>query len=225
MDLDRDSGSQQFLDHFHVSPADVPVLICRGEVILRNPTNEKIADCLGFNEAVDETRIRDLVIVGAGPAGLGAAVYAASEGLDTLVVESNAPGGQAGNSSKIENYLGFPEGISGQKLAEAAFNQAEKFGAQMMIAKGATRLTCERRPFAIEIQGGRRVSARAVIIATGAEYRGLPVENLARFNNAGVYFAATPMELLLCKGEEVIVVGGGNSAGQAATFLARSVRR
>ena len=134
------------------------MLICRGDVVLRNPTNQQIADCLGFNEAIDQTQMRDVVIVGAGPAGLAAAVYAASEGLDVLVLETNAPGGQAGSSSKIENYLGFPTGISGQELAGRAYTQAQKFGAQVMIAKGAKRLACDRKPYAIEIDDGLRVS-------------------------------------------------------------------
>ena len=166
-----------------------------------------------------------MVIVGAGPAGLAAAVYAASEGLDVLVIETNAPGGQAGSSSKIENYLGFPTGISGQALAARAYTQAQKFGAQVMIAKSATRLTCDRKPYAVEIDDGPRVPARTVIIATGAEYRKPPLENLSRFEGAGVYYGATFMEAQLCAGEEVIVVGGGNSAGQAAVFLAQTARR
>jgi len=223
MDLDRDQSAQEILDRLHVSPQDIPVVICRHEVTLRNPTNAQLADCLGFNEAVDvdESHIRDVVIVGAGPAGLGAAVYAASEGLDVLMIEANAPGGQAGSSMKIENYLGFPSGITGQELATRAFTQAEKFGVQMVIAKGATKLRCDKRPYAIEMDGGARITARTVVIATGAEYRGLPVENLASFNGAGVYYLATPMEAQLCKGEAAIVVGGGNSAGQAAVFLAQ----
>jgi thioredoxin reductase (NADPH) len=225
VDLDRDEGAQGVLDHFHVSEGEVPVLICRGELVLRNPTNRQIADCLGFNEAIDQTQLRDLVIVGAGPSGLAAAVYGASEGLDVLVVESNSPGGQAASSSKIENYLGFPTGISGQELAARAYTQAQKFGAQVMIAKGAKRLACERRPYRVETDDGRRVPARAVVIATGAAYRRLSLENLSRFEGAGVYYGATPMEAQLCVGDEVIVVGGGNSAGQAATFLARTAGR
>jgi thioredoxin reductase (NADPH) len=227
LDLDTDDVSQESLDRWQISTDDIPVVICRGEAVLRNPTNAQIADCIGFNEAidVDESHIRDVVIVGAGPAGLGAAVYAASEGLDVLMIEGNAPGGQAGSSMRIENYLGFPSGISGQELATRAFSQAEKFGAQMIIAKGATRLGCERRPYVIEIDSGTRVVARTVILATGAEYRGLPIENLASFNGAGVYFLATPMEAQMCRGEEVIVVGGGNSAGQAAVYLADKARR
>ena len=227
LDLERDAGAQEFLDRFKVSAADIPIVFCRGEVLLRNPTNSEIADCLGFNQAIDveESHVRDVVIVGAGPAGLGAAVYAASEGLDVLVLESDSPGGQAASSSRIENYLGFPSGISGQELAARAFSQAEKFGAQMMIAKGATKLQCAHPRYAVEIENGTRVVARTIIIATGAEYRKLPIENLSLFNNSGVYYGATPMESNRCKDEDVIVVGGGNSAGQAATFLAKTARR
>jgi thioredoxin reductase (NADPH) len=225
IDLDHDADVQTLLDHFHVGADDVPVVICRGEVVLRNPTNQQIAACLGFNDAIDQTHVRDVVIVGAGPAGLAAAVYAASEGLDVLVLETNAPGGQAGSSSKIENYLGFPTGISGQALAGRAFTQAEKFGAQVLIAKSATRLECEQKPYAITTDDGLRVPARTVIIATGAAYRKPALENLAQFEGAGIYYAATFMEAQLCRGEEVIVVGGGNSAGQAAVFLADNAKR
>jgi thioredoxin reductase (NADPH) len=225
IDLDRDADVQVLLDRFHVTAADVPVLICRGEVVLRSPTNQQIADCLGFNEGIDQTQIRDVVIVGAGPAGLAAAVYAASEGLDVLVVETNSPGGQAGSSSKIENYLGFPTGISGQALAGRAYTQAQKFGAQVIIAKGAKQLACDRTPYTIEIDGGLQVPARTVIIATGAAYRKPSIENLPQFENAGVYYGATFMEAQLCRGEEVVVVGGGNSAGQAAVFLAQTAKR
>ncbi len=222
IDLDHDDGVQAMLDRFHVTAADVPVLICRGDVVLRNPTNRQIADCLGFNESIDDTKIRDLVIVGAGPSGLAAAVYGASEGLDVLVVETNAPGGQAGASSKIENYLGFPTGISGQELAGRAYAQAQKFGAQIIIARAARALTCARRPYALQIDDDLRVPARAVIIATGAAYRRLEIPNLAQFEGAGVYYGATFVEAQVCRGSEVVVVGGGNSAGQAAVFLAQS---
>jgi thioredoxin reductase (NADPH) len=225
IDLESEPDLQLLLDRFEVSVTEVPILICRGEVALRNPSNQQIADCLGFNEAIDQTHIRDVVVIGAGPSGLAAAVYAASEGLDVLVVESNAPGGQAGSSSRIENYLGFPTGISGQDLAARAFSQAEKFGAQVLIAKVATQLTCDRKPFGITIDGGHAVPARTVIIATGAEYRRLPVENLAQFEGCGVYYGATFIEAQLCGGEEVVVVGGGNSAGQAAVFLAQTAKR
>jgi thioredoxin reductase (NADPH) len=225
IDLDRDPDAQELLDRFHVSAADVPVLICRGDAVLRNPTNQRIAECLGFNDAIDQTHVRDLVIVGAGPAGLAAAVYGASEGLDVLVLESNAPGGQAGSSSRIENYLGFPTGISGLDLTGRAYAQAQKFGAQIMIAKGATKLACGRQPYAVQIDDGTRIPARALIIATGVEYRKPALENVSQFEGAGVYYGATPMEAQLCVGEDVIVVGGGNSAGQAAVFLAETVKR
>jgi thioredoxin reductase (NADPH) len=191
---------------------------------LRNPSNQRIAECLGLNQPIDPAQMHDVVIVGAGPAGLSAAVYGASEGLDVLVFESNVPGGQAGSSSRIENYLGFPTGISGLDLTARAYAQAQKFGAQIMIAKGAARLTCDRQPYAVEIDDGQRVMARALIIATGAEYRRPSFENVTRFEGAGLYYGATPMEAQLCVGEEVIVVGGGNSAGQAAVFLAQSVK-
>ena len=224
IELDRDAEAQELLDRFHVSAADVPVLICRGDAVLRNPSNRQIAECLGFNDAIDETHLRDLVIVGAGPAGLAAAVYGASEGLDVLVLESNVPGGQAGSSSRIENYLGFPTGISGQELTGRAYAQAQKFGAQIMIAKGATRLTCGGRTHTVQMDDVR-VPARAVIIATGAEYRKPAIDNLSRFEGGGVYYAATAMEAQLCVGDEVVVIGGGNSAGQAAVFLAEKARR
>ena len=225
IDLENEADVQDLLDRFQVSTADVPVLICRGDVVLRNPTNQAIAECLGFNATIDPAQLRDLVIVGAGPAGLAAAVYAASEGLDVLVIETSAPGGQAGTSSKIENYLGFPTGISGQALAARAYTQAQKFGAQVIIAQSATRLTCEHKPYSVEIGKGTRVPTRTVVIATGAEYRKPSIENLTRFEGAGVYYGATFMEAQLCAGEEVIVVGGGNSAGQAAVFLAQTTRR
>ncbi|MFL6647478.1 MAG: FAD-dependent oxidoreductase [Sulfurifustaceae bacterium] len=224
IDLDRDTDVQSLLDRFHVSEGDVPVVICRGDVVLRNPSNEQIAECLGFNDAIDPALVRDVVIVGAGPSGLAAAVYAASEGLDVLVLETNSPGGQAGSSSRIENYLGFPTGISGQALAARAYTQAQKFGAQVLIAKGARQLACNKKPYVVEMDGGVRVSARAIIIATGAAYRKPALDNLTRFENAGVYYGATFMEAQLCRGEEVIVVGGGNSAGQAAVFLAQHAK-
>jgi thioredoxin reductase (NADPH) len=225
IDLEHDADVQELLDRFNVAIIELPVLICRSTLVLRNPTNQEIADCLGFNEGIDQTHVRDMVIVGAGPAGLAAAVYGASEGLDVLVLEANSPGGQAGSSSKIENYLGFPTGISGQELAGRAFTQAQKFGAQLLIAKDAKGLACNRRPYAVEIDNDQRVSARAIVIATGAQYRKLPLENLSRFEGAGVYYGATHLEAQLCGGEDVIVVGGGNSAGQAAVFLAQTVRR
>jgi thioredoxin reductase (NADPH) len=224
IELERDPDVQNLLDNFKISASEIPVLICRGQLALRNPSNQQIADCLGFNESVDQTHVRDLVVIGAGPSGLAAAVYGASEGLDVLVLETSSPGGQAGSSSKIENYLGFPTGITGQELAARAYLQAQKFGAHMLIAK-ATRLICDRKPYVIEFENGARISTRTVVIATGAQYRKLPLENLSRFEGAGVYYGATFVEAQLCGGEEVVVVGGGNSAGQAAVFLAQTAKR
>jgi thioredoxin reductase (NADPH) len=225
IDLERDAGVQELLDRFQVAIRDLPVLICRRNVVLRNPSNQEIVYCLGFNEGIDQTHVRDLIVVGAGPAGLAAAVYAASEGLDVLVIESESPGGQAGASSKIENYLGFPTGISGTELAGNAYTQAQKFGAQMLIARNARGLTCHRRPYALKFDDGQKVGARTVVIATGAQYRKLSLENLSRFEGAGVYYGATHLESQLCGGEEIVIVGGGNSAGQAAVFLSQTARQ
>ncbi|MBC7896202.1 MAG: FAD-dependent oxidoreductase [Cytophagaceae bacterium] len=225
VDLDTDVGVQELLDRFQVGEGDVPVLICRGTVVLRNPTNAQVADCLGFNDAVEQTHVRDVIVVGAGPAGLAATVYAASEGLDVLMVETTAPGGQAAASSRIENYLGFPTGISGQELAGRAYTQATRFGAELLVARDAVRLACDRRPFTVYTADGSQLKARSVIIATGASYRKLDVAGLARFEGAGVYYAATYMESQVCGGDEVVVVGGGNSAGQAAVFLAQTAQR
>jgi len=225
LDLDEDAGVEELLRQFDVSPEDIPVLIYQGATVLRNPSNAEIAEGLGYNEGIDSTQLRDVVVVGAGPAGLAAAVYAASEGLDVLVLETNAPGGQAGSSSRIENYLGFPMGISGLELTERASNQAQKFGARILVATGATGLACRSRPYAIEIGDGSRIPARTIIIATGAEYRKPPCSELQEFEGAGIYYAATFMESQLCRGDEVVVVGGGNSAGQAAVFLAQTAGR
>jgi len=224
IDLDRDTSVQELLDRFQVAVSDIPLLICRGEVVLRNPSNHDIADCLGFNDPIDQAQMHDTVVVGAGPSGLAAAVYAASEGLDVMVLESGAPGGQAGSSSRIENYLGFPSGIAGQELTARAYAQTQKFGAHLMITKAATRLRCNTRQYVIETDDGAQILARTVIIATGAEYRKLPLENISQFEGAGVYYSATFIESQLCAGEEVCVVGGGNAAGQAAVSLAQSAR-
>jgi thioredoxin reductase (NADPH) len=224
IDLEHDHDVQNLLDSFHLTASEIPVVICRGKIVLRNPSNQQIADCLGFNVSIDQTHVRDLVVIGGGPSGLAAAVYGASEGLDVLVLETGSPGGQAGSSSKIENYLGFPTGISGLELAGRAYNQAQKFGAEMLIAKG-TRLVCDSKPYIVEVENGARIPARAVVIATGAEYRRLPLKNLSQFEGTGVYYGATFMEAQLCGGEEVIVVGGGNAAGQAAVFLAETAKR
>jgi thioredoxin reductase (NADPH) len=225
IDLDHDPDAQEMLDRFRIEAGDVPVVLCGADSVLRNPTNARVAECLGFNDAIDRTDVRDIVIVGAGPAGLASAVYGASEGLKVLVIEADVPGGQAGSSSRIENYLGFPTGISGLELTSRAYAQAQKFGAEIMIAKGATKLACERQPYTVDVDEGARVASRALIIATGAQYRKPHLENLSRFEGAGVYYAATPMEAQLCASEDIIVVGGGNSAGQAAVFLAQTARR
>jgi thioredoxin reductase (NADPH) len=224
LDLERNPDVQSLLDGYHTAASEIPVVICRGEIVLRNPTNQQLADCLGFNETVDQTQVHDLVIIGAGPSGLAAAVYGASEGLDVLMLETSSPGGQAGSSSRIENYLGFPTGISGQELAARAYNQAQKFGAQVLIAK-ATRLACDRKPYVVEVENRARIQTRTIVIATGAQYRRLPLKNISRFEGAGVYYGATFVEAQSCGGEEVIVIGGGNSAGQATTFLAESAKR
>ncbi len=225
LDLDRDADVRDLLDRFHVSPADLPVLICRGDAVLKNPSNQLIAERLGFNARIDQAHLRDVLIVGAGPAGLAAAVYAASEGLDALVIEASSPGGQAGSSSRIENYLGFPTGISGQELASRAYAQAQKFGAGVMIAKTATALTTRAQTACgVCLEDGTGLKARTVIIATGARYRRPALPNLAQFEGAGVYYSATFMEAQLCGGDEVIVVGGANSAGQAAVFLAQTAK-
>jgi thioredoxin reductase (NADPH) len=226
LDLDRDAEVRELLDRFHVDAAEIPVVICRGEAVLKNPSSQAIADRLGFNQRIDQRHLRDVVIVGAGPAGLSAAVYAASEGLDALVIEASSPGGQAGSSSRIENYLGFPTGISGQELAGRAFAQAQKFGAAVMIAKGAAELSCEPLPYGVRLDDGATIPARTVIIATGARYRKPALANLDLFEGAGVYYNATFMEeAQIGDSDEVVVVGGANSAGQAAVFLARRARR
>ncbi|HEU5403303.1 MAG TPA: FAD-dependent oxidoreductase, partial [Terriglobales bacterium] len=215
IDLDTDKMSQEVLDRFHVKIEDIPVVICNGTTVLRNPSSQELADCLGMNQKVDGEHPQDLIIVGAGPAGLAAAVYAASEGLDVLLIETEAPGGQAGSSSKIENYLGFPTGVSGQELASRAMHQAQKFGAKMMVAHSIVKLDCDRNPYGVLLDDGRLLSARSIVIATGAQYKKPNLQNLRHFEGQGVYYGATYMESQLCVGEDVIVVGGGNSAGQA----------
>ena len=225
VDLDADNPSQELLDRFQVKPDEVPVVICNSRAVLRNPTPQKLADCLGFNIRIDESQVRDVIIVGGGPSGLAAAVYAASEGLDVLIIETDSPGGQAGSSSKIENYLGFPTGVTGQELAARAITQAEKFGAKMMVARNVVRLDCARRPYQVVLDNGNTLAARAVIIATGAQYNKPRIPNLQRFEGQGVYYGATFMESQLCEKEDVVVVGGGNSAGQAAVFLTQTARK
>jgi thioredoxin reductase (NADPH) len=224
LDVNTDPPANAMLERFHINAEDVPVVLCRGEVVLKNPSNEEVAACLGMNQQIDDDRVRDLIVVGAGPAGLAAAVYAASEGLDVLVLETGTPGGQAGSSSKIENYLGFPTGISGLALAARARVQAQKFGAEIRTAYSAMKLNCDQRPYAVQLGGEARVRARSIIIATGAEYRQLNIENASHFLGLGIYYAASAIEARRCERQEVIVVGGGNSAGQAAVYLAGKCR-
>jgi thioredoxin reductase (NADPH) len=219
VDVERDPDVQTVLDQFDVKVTDIPVLICRGTLVLRNPSNADAAECFGLNAGIDEGEVYDLIVVGAGPSGLAAAVYGASEGLNVLVVESNAPGGQAGSSSRIENYLGFPTGISGQELAGRAFVQAEKFGAHIAIARTARSLKCAHSPYTVQLDDGGSVQARSIIVAAGAQYRKLDLPNVAQFEGVGIYYGATQVEAQLCANDEVAVVGGGNSAGQAAMFL------
>ncbi|MGH9716900.1 MAG: FAD-dependent oxidoreductase [Candidatus Acidiferrales bacterium] len=225
VDLDTDQISQELLDRFEIQLDQIPVVICNSRSVLRNPTIQELADCLDLNSSIGESEVRDLIIVGAGPSGLAAAVYAASEGLDVLIIETAAPGGQAGSSSKIENYLGFPMGVSGQELAQRAITQAEKFGARMMVAHSVVQLDCSNRPYKVMLDDGRPLHTRAVVIATGAQYNKPRIENLERFEGQGVYYSATHMESQLCEGEPIAVVGGGNSAGQAAVFLSQTAHK
>ena len=225
LDVDVDPDVQSVLDQFEIKITDIPVLICRDKFVLRNPTNSEAADCLGLNAGIDHGDVCDMVVVGAGPAGLAAAVYGASEGLTVLVLETNAPGGQAGSSSRIENYLGFPNGVSGQELSNRAFVQAEKFGAHITIARTANELKATQSPYTIELDNGETVRGRTVIIAAGSRYRRLNLPNLGQFEGVGVYYGATRLESEVCRDDVVAVVGGGNSAGQAAVFLSGIARQ
>jgi thioredoxin reductase (NADPH) len=219
IDVDRDAGARALLKRFHVGHEELPVVICRRGELLENPDNRRLAECVGINAPRNDEAVHDFVVIGAGPAGLAAAVYATSEGADTCVVDTFAPGGQAGTSSLIENYLGFPTGISGGALAGRALSQAQKFGAQINMAWHAVRLHRDQWPYAVEMSSGRLVRGRTVLIASGAEYRVLDLAELPRFLGSGVYYAATHLVAKLCDGEDGVVVGGGNSAGQAAVFL------
>jgi thioredoxin reductase (NADPH) len=225
VDLDVDKTYQDLLDRFNVKVDEIPVVICNGKTVLKNPTTQQVADCLGFNPVVSPEKVRDLVIVGAGPSGLAAAVYAASEGLDAIIIETESPGGQAGSSSKIENYLGFPTGVSGQELTSRAVIQALKFGANLMVSRSVTNLNCDKRPYEVVLQDGQTIHTRSVVIASGARYNKLTLPNLEKYEGTGVYYGATKVESQLCGDEDVVVVGGGNSAGQAAVFLAQSARK
>jgi thioredoxin reductase (NADPH) len=201
----------------------MPVVIS-GTKVCRNPAIPELADALGIAEQLDPDAVFDVAVVGAGPAGLAAAVYASSEGLSTVVIEGNAPGGQAGTSSRIENYLGFPSGISGMELASRAQTQAQKFGAKLVVSRNVVGVGCGSMPFSINLEGGVRVQARTIVVASGARYRRLSIPNYQRFEMDGIHYSATAIEARLCSNEEVIVVGGGNSAGQAAVYLSGYAR-
>jgi thioredoxin reductase (NADPH) len=221
IDIDSDSFAGELMEKLAVRNSEIPVVYCNNRYVLRNPSIAELAQCLDLNINTDKS-VRDVVVIGAGPAGLAAAVYAASEGLTTLVIEKSAPGGQAGSSSRIENYLGFPTGVSGQELANRSIAQAQKFGAQIMVAQSVVHIDTSRQPYKVILESGLKFNARAVVIATGAQYARLPIEDADAFTGRGIYYNATHMEAQLCDSEEVIVVGGGNSAGQAAVFLAQS---
>ena len=225
IDVEQDTEAESLLTLFHVAPQDTPIVIWQGKEILKNPTDRELTRRLGLNRAVASGETVDLIVIGAGPGGLAASVYGASEGLTTLTLESVAVGGQAGTSSKIENYLGFPAGLSGAELANRALAQAQKFGARIVVARTATQLRREADCYVVQSENDEAVSARNIIIATGARYRKLPVENLAKYEGQGVYYAATQTEAQLCNNESVMVVGGGNSAGQAAIFLSGQARQ
>src|SRR5580704_15313869 len=221
VDIESDHCASELMEQLAVRHSEIPVVYCNRRYVLRNPSISELAVCLDLNINVDKG-VRDVLVIGAGPGGLAAAVYAASEGLKTLVIEKSAPGGQAGSSSKIENYLGFPTGLSGQELANRSIAQAQKFGAQLMVAQSVVHIDCSRQPYRIVLESGLKFNARSVVIATGAQYARLPVEDADAFAGRGIYYNATYMEAQLCDSEEVAVVGGGNSAGQAAVFLAQS---
>ena len=221
VDIDTDSCAGELMEKLAVRSGEIPVVYCNRRYVLRNPSIAELAACLDLNINIDKG-VRDVLVIGAGPAGLAAAVYAASEGLKTLVIEKSAPGGQAASSSKIENYLGFPTGLSGQELANRSIAQAQKFGAQLMVAQSVVHIDSSRQPYKVILESGLKFNARSVVIATGAQYARLPVEEAESFTGRGVYYNATYMEAQLCDSEEVAVVGGGNSAGQAAVFLAQT---
>jgi thioredoxin reductase (NADPH) len=221
IDLEEDEEAEALLRRLEVSPRETPVVIWRGRDVLRNPSNADLARVIGLRMPQAPEQVCDLVVIGTGPAGLAAAVYGASEGLETVAFDAIATGGQAGTSSRIENYLGFPAGISGAELAERATIQAEKFGARISVPSEATSLDQRDGHYVVGLDDGEEVSARTVVIATGVHYRKLDVPRMDEFESSSVYYAATLMEARLCSGDPVAVVGGGNSAGQATLFLAR----
>jgi thioredoxin reductase (NADPH) len=225
LDAASDAEGHALVERIGVLPHELPLVVCPNGTLLRNPSDSEVAACLGMMPDLDPASVYDVAIVGAGPAGLAAAVYAASEGLSVVVLDERAMGGQAGASARIENYLGFPTGISGQALAGRAFNQALKFGAEIAVPLKTERLDCTQTPLALELSDERRLRAQSVIVASGARYRRPDIPELATFEGAGVSYWASPIEARLCAGEEVALVGGGNSAGQAVVFLAPQVKR
>jgi thioredoxin reductase (NADPH) len=225
LDVSADAEGRALIERTGLLPDELPLVVCPSGALLRKPDEAELAACLGMMPTLDPEMLHDVAIVGAGPAGLAAAVYAASEGLSVVVLDERATGGQAGASARIENYLGFPTGISGQALAGRAFNQALKFGAEIAVPVTVERLDCTAEHLTLELSEGRRVRARAVVVASGARYHRPDIANLAAFEGAGVSYWASPIEARLCAGEEVALVGGGNSAGQAIAFLAPQVKR
>ena len=225
IDVEQDTQAEVLLTTFHVAPQDTPIVIWQGKEVLRNPTDSDLTRRLGLNRTITSGEMVDLIVVGAGPGGLAASVYGASEGLATLTLEAVSTGGQAGTSSKIENYLGFPSGLSGAELANRAVAQAQKFGARIVVSQAATQLRKEVGHYIIQLADGEEVAAQNIIIATGARYRKLPIANLPKYEGQGVYYAATQTEAQLCYNEPIMVVGGGNSAGQAAIFLASHAQK
>src|SRR5437763_2038596 len=227
LDPATDSDAQAFIARYAPEPAQLPLAVCPDGEVLRNPNESELARCIGMLDAAAEDAVYDVAIAGAGPAGLAAAVYACSEGLSVLVIDARAFGGQAGASARIENYLGFPTGISGQALAGRAFTQAQKFGADIMIPMSVKALDCARRDgdFALALDGGETLRARSVVVASGARYRRPDIENLGTFEGRGVWYWASPIEARLCADQEIVLVGGGNSAGQAAVFLSGHARK
>jgi thioredoxin reductase (NADPH) len=218
IDLDADPAAAGLVQSFNLKTSDMPVVIS-GTRVCRNPDISELADALGIVEQLDADAVFDVAVVGAGPAGLAAAVYASSEGLSTVVIEGNAPGGQAGTSSRIENYLGFPSGISGMELASRAQTQAQKFGAKLIVSRNVIDTNCKSEVFSVTLEGGARIKSRTIVIASGARYRRLSIPNYERFEMDGIHYSATAIEARLCADQEVVVVGGGNSAGQAAVYL------
>lgn len=224
VDTQAEPNMNDLLRQFGVTESDLPVVAWGKKLILKHPSNRQLAEAIGLRTPPGQ-KVYDLVIVGAGPAGLAAAVYGSSEGLATVVLERVAPGGQAGRSMRIENYLGFPTGITGGELAERAVIQANKFGARLSVADQVTGLTFDDRRPVLHLDSGEKVTTKCLLIATGADYRMLNVDGCEQFENRGVYYAATNVEAQMCRGSEVIVVGGGNSAGQASVFLSGQVRK